>query len=553
MTTTPPSSTDLDPASVAAGAVLAGKYRVERILGEGGMGVVVLARHIDLDEQVALKFLRQEFAKHPEAAPRFLREARAAVKIKSAHVARVLDVGRLEGDAPFMVMEFLEGADLGAVLYESGVLPIADAVDYVIQATEALAEAHAYGIVHRDIKPSNLFLTRRLDGQPLVKVLDFGISKMLGGVEVLTRTTTVMGSTPYMSPEQMESTRDVDARTDVYALGATLYELVGGRTPFHADTTPQLCALVLKGLATPLRDLRPDIPPELEAVIRKAFALSRTDRYPSVAAFADALAPFAPPRSAEILAGIRRLASAAPGSMPAPASGVRDDAMVETVGLPSAPRSSAGHPSAPRGSAGVAPKSHVSSDGATITAPAPVVATSAGVSTTSSEGTTRPDRGGRRGLLAGAAVALIGGVGLVAFLHHGAADVPVAGAGGPAPTSSVEATKPNDAQTSQPAGTSTTGIHIKVQRVKVVVLPEDATVEIDGAKAEARDGVVEVVGPLGSVHRIRLTKDKNQFEGDVSVTEAGAMPPKLEMPVVAKTAPPPVTGKKKSPRFGFDE
>jgi serine/threonine-protein kinase len=533
MTTSPPSSVDLDPASVAPGAVLAGKYCVERILGEGGMGVVVLARHIDLDERVALKFLRQEFALHPEAAPRFLREARAAVKIKSAHVARVLDVGRLEGDAPFMVMEFLDGADLHAVLYERGTLPIADAVDYVIQAAEALAEAHAYGIVHRDIKPSNLFLTRRPDGQPLVKVLDFGISKVLGGVEVLTRTTAVMGSTPYMSPEQMESTRNVDARTDVYALGVTLYELLGGRTPFHADTTPQLCALVLKGLATPLRELRPDVGPELEAVVRKAFALDRMARYPSVAAFAAALAPFAPPRSVETLAGIQRLPTSAPLSMPPPSSGMGDMGDDATTGV--------------QGTRAVG-------EAATITAPAaapPAPATAAGVSTSASEAP-RPSRSGRgRGVVAVAALLAIGGLGLVAFRWRSAG----AGLGPPAaPTMSAEAAKPGEGPTNQvtaTSGSTPTPSSPAQRRVRVVILPADATVEIDGEKAEAHDGVLEVVGALGSVHRVRLSKDKNQFEGDVSVTEAGAMPPKLELP--AGKAAPPGKGPKKSPRFGFDE
>ena len=221
------------------GTILAGKYRVERIIGQGGMGVVVEAKHITLDERVALKFLLPEYATHPEAAGRFLREAKAAVKIKSEHVARVSDVGTLETGAPYMVMEFLEGRDLSRTLEVNGVLQVEDAVDYVIQGCDALAEAHGYGIVHRDIKPANLFLSKRPNGTPLVKVLDFGISKTVeSAIDNLTKTSSSMGSALYMSPEQMQQTRGVDHRTDIYALGITLYELLAGKQPFYADTLP---------------------------------------------------------------------------------------------------------------------------------------------------------------------------------------------------------------------------------------------------------------------------------------------------------------------------
>ena len=201
-----------NPVPTDPGTILADKYRVERVLGQGGMGVVVQARHIALDEKVALKFLLPEYAHHPEAAARFLREARAAVRIKSEHVAHVTDVGTLANGAPYMVMELLEGADPSKVLEKSGVLEIADAVDYVIQACDAIAEAHGYGIVHRDIKPANLFLGKRPNGLALVKVLDFGISKVMeGSVDNLTKTTAAMGSALYMSPEQMQQTRAVDS------------------------------------------------------------------------------------------------------------------------------------------------------------------------------------------------------------------------------------------------------------------------------------------------------------------------------------------------------
>ena len=298
---------------VQPGSVLAGKYRVERVIGRGGMGVVVVARHVALDERVALKFLLPEFASHPEASERFQREARAAVKIKGEHVARVSDVGTLESGSPYMVMEFLEGIDLSQALQKYGVCQVPDAIDYILQASEAIAEAHGHGIIHRDLKPANMFLTRRHDGTPMVKVLDFGISKMSGGgVDNLTRTTTSMGSALYMSPEQMQQTRGVDNRTDVYALGISLYELLAGKQPFYADTLPQLCAEVLTGVPTPIRQLRPEVPEGLGAALEKAYARDKEQRYQSIADLAAGLAPWAPARSQSMLDRIARMAGQQP-------------------------------------------------------------------------------------------------------------------------------------------------------------------------------------------------------------------------------------------------
>jgi serine/threonine-protein kinase len=299
------------------GSILAGKYRVERIIGQGGMGVVVVARHIVLDERVALKFLLPEYATHPEASTRFLREAQAAVKIKSEHVARVSDVGTLETGAPYMVMEFLEGRDLSRLLIDEGVLQVEDAVDFVIQGSEALAEAHGYGIVHRDIKPANLFLTRRPNGLPLVKVLDFGISKTTGNqVDNLTKTTASMGSALYMSPEQMQASRGVDHRTDIYALGISLYELLAGKQPFYADTLPQLCAEIFTGTPTPIRSLRQDVPEGLANVLEKAYARDRGVRFQSVGELVVALAPYAPARSQVAIESVAKMAG-----LPVPMAG----------------------------------------------------------------------------------------------------------------------------------------------------------------------------------------------------------------------------------------
>jgi serine/threonine-protein kinase len=285
------------------GEVLGGKYRVSRVVGEGGMGVVVEAVHVQLDERVALKFLRPEMLSMPDVVARFDREARAAVKLKSDHVARVTDVGKTQAGVPYMVMEYLEGKDLGETLAEQGPLPVAQAVEYIIQACEGIGEAHARGIVHRDVKPENLFLVKRDDGWRSVKVLDFGISKAVlvgpSGVDMSSKdTSAIMGSPHYMSPEQLRSTKTVDHRADVWSLGVVLFELLAGTMPF--DETLEFTELVANILEVPhrrLRDLRGDAPIMLEAVVDRALEKDRNRRYQSTADLAVALLPFAPKRA----------------------------------------------------------------------------------------------------------------------------------------------------------------------------------------------------------------------------------------------------------------
>jgi serine/threonine-protein kinase len=273
------------------------------------MGVVVQATHLELDERVAMKFLLPHAVQSGEAAARFVREARAAVKIKSEHVARVSDVGRLENGSPYIVMEFLDGADLSVVL-QNGPLPIDDAVDFVLQASDAMAEAHAAGIVHRDLKPSNLFMSRRADGTPIIKVLDFGISKVNvpdTSDAALTRTTAIMGSPFYMSPEQMRSSKDVDHRTDIWALGVILYELLTGTQPFNGETLPQLVAAILSEAPAAVRSRRAEVPPELDSVVLHCLEKDRDRRFQSVGALAQALVAFASRRSRHTAERIIRL------------------------------------------------------------------------------------------------------------------------------------------------------------------------------------------------------------------------------------------------------
>jgi len=285
------------------GDVIADKYEIIKVIGSGGMGYVVSATHVELGHQVALKFLRPELLVHADLVARFAKEARTAVMIKSEHVARVFDVGTLPEAGPFIAMELLEGQDLGRVVAERGALPIEAAIDYILQACEALATAHSLGIVHRDIKPENLFLSRSVPGVDVIKVLDFGISK-LGVPEPqprsgrpTVRSTSAVGSPTYMSPEQIRAVDNVDARADVWALGCVLYELLSGVPAFDAPSLTQLAAKILECPAAPLRSIKPDLPPDLEWVVSHCMVKEPEKRFQNVGELAAALCPFAAPRS----------------------------------------------------------------------------------------------------------------------------------------------------------------------------------------------------------------------------------------------------------------
>jgi serine/threonine-protein kinase len=316
---------------VKEGDLLAGKYRVERVLGVGGMGIVVAARHEQLDQPVAIKFVRDDALGNEEAVARFLREARAAVKLRSEHAAKVLDVGTLESGAPYMVMEYLEGSDLGAVLIERGPLSVASVAEYVVQACEAVAEAHAAGIVHRDLKPQNLFLAATVGGGARVKVLDFGVSKTLAstGGGGLTQTRSMLGSPLYMSPEQMRSSRDVDARSDVWAFGVVLFELLTKRWPYEAETMPELVLKVVTEPPQSLAELRPDVPPAMVEIVERCLRKEPGERYANAAELALALEPFAPPES-RVTVERARMAMGSTGRGPMVSSPALNIAAAET-------------------------------------------------------------------------------------------------------------------------------------------------------------------------------------------------------------------------------
>jgi serine/threonine-protein kinase len=288
------------------GTVLGRRYRIDGLIAEGGMGIVYRGWHVILEQVVAIKVVRAEHAQHPLAVARFLNEARALARLRGIHTVRVLDTGYIEGGSPYMVLEYLDGRDLRAVLDEDGHLPLARAIDYLLQACEALAEAHGLGMVHRDLKPENLFLTRLPDDTEVVKIIDFGISQRIDADRCSTLQGESLGSPHYMAPEQMASPDRVDARADIWSLGVVLFELLTGTVPVGSGSIPQ----VLSQEPTPLRSLRGELPRELENVLGRCLSKPADDRFANVQELAEALAPFASEPGVESARRVRRILGA---------------------------------------------------------------------------------------------------------------------------------------------------------------------------------------------------------------------------------------------------
>lgn len=271
------------------GTIIAGKFRIERVIGRGAMGVVVESTDITLNRRVAVKLILPQWAEDAQLRGRFIREAHVMTRLQTEHVAQVLEVGELEDGMLFMAMEFLEGQSLEEMISSAGSLPVADAVDLVLEALDAISEAHGLGLVHRDLKPSNLFLAARRGKPPILKVLDFGIVKDLGSHAKLTATGTLPGTPAYMAPEQIALQEElIDARADIWAIGVTLYELLTGELPFQGSINVMLAKI--RSEAPPrLRGRRPDVAPELEAIVSRCLSKHPSDRFAHAGELAMAL------------------------------------------------------------------------------------------------------------------------------------------------------------------------------------------------------------------------------------------------------------------------
>jgi serine/threonine-protein kinase len=285
----------------AAGDLIASRFRVEAEIGRGAMGVVFRARDPS-NQQVAIKVLLPEAIDTPGATERFTNEAEAARGLTSENTVRVFDAGTLDNALPYMVMELLEGTDMETVLQQRNRLPAAEACDVVIQACAALAEAHGRGMVHRDLKPGNLFASRLPNGLTQIKVLDFGLSKVKAQVRqiALTSTGTLLGTPYYMAPEQLRSSKDVDARADVWSLAVILYELLSGKVPFDGSSFGMLFGKIVTEEPAPLASICPDVPAGLAEIVQQGLKKKREERYPDVTALASALAAFASPTGAAL-------------------------------------------------------------------------------------------------------------------------------------------------------------------------------------------------------------------------------------------------------------
>ncbi|HEX2658866.1 MAG TPA: glycoside hydrolase family 6 protein [Polyangia bacterium] len=315
------------------GQVIAGKYRVTRLLAEGGMGVVYQAHHTVVKRRFAIKFLRAELSQRRESLRRFQREAEAAGALENEHLAATFDFGVLPDGAAYIVMEYLEGETLAALLAREGPLPVSRATDLIVQACRGMAAAHAAGIVHRDLKPENLFVCRRDDGADRVKVLDFGVAKLedAGAADAATRSGSILGTPAYMCPEQARGDKTIDQRADVYALGAILFELVTGQLPHPGESRNAILHHIATQPALSLEVVRPDLPAALVTAVQAALASRPDDRPASVELLAQGLAPLA--SSTVWPAGPAVAAPVAAATLPMPMRAVRRPVVFVALGL----------------------------------------------------------------------------------------------------------------------------------------------------------------------------------------------------------------------------
>ncbi|MGK3987226.1 serine/threonine-protein kinase [Sorangium sp. So ce136] len=486
------------------GQIVDQKYRLTRLIGEGGMGCVYEARQLDTGEQVAVKLISgQKRRESATALGRFQREARAAAGVETPHIVRVRDAGTdpVIG-APYLVMEYLDGEDLGQLLHRLGSLRPEVALRIIVQACLGLQKAHEARVIHRDIKPANLFLARSGDGEIVVKLLDFGIAKIKpseGGMTTgLTTTGKMLGSPLFMAPEQIEDIRTVDYRTDIWSLGVVLYAALSGNAPHHhIASIARLFVMICTEPAPPIQDVAPWVPREVAAVVHRALQLNMSDRFQGVTEMLDAMLPLLPDGHAlreELLVAVTdsERAVSAPRLDVGPAPHRSSFA-----------RAGEASPSDPLRDSGRASTVSASSGG-------PLASRTA--SSASSGRTAAWSR-------APAALLALGVVGAAVYLAAPRAAAP---GGDVAPAASEAEAAP--AEATGPASIAPGGA---LRRVVLAVAPRDAAVEVDGAPVEVREGLVEIAGVLGSNHRVRLVSAGVERVGNVVVTENGAFPPTM--------------------------
>ena len=516
--------------------ILNGKYRLVRQMGAGGMGAVYEAEEIPGSRRVAIKVISTgDEARDRDLVARFHREAKATMSIDTDHIVRVFETSNdAASGQPFMVMEYLVGEDLAQTFKRLGPLPPDTAVRIAAQACIGLDKAHAARVVHRDIKPANLFLAEREDRSLLVKVLDFGIAKIkmdqasITDSKSLTRTGSMVGSPLYMSPEQARGSKSIDHRADIWSMGVVLYQALSGRTPNHdIEALGELIISICSELPRPVQELAPWVPKEVAAIVHRALRFEPADRFQTADEMLAALTALLPdgsrltagmlaPLTAEAREHRAPLLEATPPPLRAPMTSSSGAQLAQPYGRESAypsPASTtpapdfepqrASLPSMPSMPAG---KNHegVAAARAGTLAPAPA------------------SSGGRF-----AALGVVGGILAVgaAFgvyrVMEADTSAPVVASAAPPPPVAAPAVVP----TAEVAKVAAPG----PKTVRVGILPLDAIVEVDGARATMSDGGVEIAGGLGTVHRVHITRGDDQVTEDVAVTQQGAVPAKLEL------------------------
>ncbi|WP_437321692.1 protein kinase domain-containing protein [Sorangium sp. So ce385] len=512
------------------GEIVDRKYRLTRLIGEGGMGCVYEARQTDSGERVAVKLISsQKRRESGTALGRFQREARAAAGIETPHIVRLLDAGTDPATgSPYLVMEYLHGEDLGQLLHRLGPLRPDVALRIVVQACLGLQKAHEARVIHRDIKPANLFLARSGDGEIVVKLLDFGIAKIKpseGGVTTgLTTTGKMLGSPLFMAPEQIEDIRTVDYRTDIWSLGVVLYAALAGNAPHHhIASIARLFVLLCTEPAPPIQDAAPWVPREVAAVVHRALELKMGDRFQSAEEMLAAMLPLLPGGHAlreEMLVAVTDEERA----VPAPRLDVRPAARREGSPANAAERRPG--------------------DSTTDGGRGRAVSATSGAPTTSGA----PASGAAARSRAPAILLALGAAGAIAYFAapraaEPGADAAVAASAAAASAAASAAPAASDvaAASASPAASAASATPpdpapVALRRVALAVAPSDAAVEVDGAPAEVRGGLVEISGVLGSKHRVRLVRAGAERVEEVAVTENGASPARLALDVPASRA-----------------